>query len=157
MRQPIAWDGDYARGVLAEHKGQPGAMLPMLHALQEAFGYIDPQAVPHIADALNVSKAEVHGVVTFYHDFRTTPPPRHVLKICRAEACQASGGDGVADHACRKLGVKFGEQTSDGRVSLEAVYCLGLCSAAPSAMYDGRLVGRLDRAKVDALVAEAEL
>lgn len=155
VRQPVAWDNDYARSVLVEHEGQPGALLPMLHALQEVFGYVDPQAVPVLAEVLNVSKADVYGVISFYHDFRTTPPPRHVLKICRAEACQAVGGDGLADHACQKLGVKFGEETSDGRVGLEAVYCLGLCSTAPSAMFDGRLVARLDRAKLDELVTEA--
>lgn len=132
-------------------------MLPMLHALQESFGYIDQEAIPIIADILNVSRAEVFGVVTFYHDFRTSPPPRHVMKICRAEACQAKGGNALAEHACERLGLEFGEQTADGRVSLEVVYCLGLCSVAPSAMYDGRLVARLDTAKLDALVAEAQI
>lgn len=157
MGRLIAWDLDHARTVLAEHQARPGAMLPMLHALQESFGYIDREAIALIADALNISRAEVYGVVTFYHDFRTSPPPKHVLKICRAEACQASGGTALAEHACERLGLEFGEQTADGRVGLEAVYCLGLCSVAPSAMYDGRLVGRLSAAKVDALVAEAEL
>lgn len=157
MGQLIAWDPDHARALLAEHQHQPGAMLPMLHALQENFGYIDREAIALIAETLNVSRAEVYGVVTFYHDFRTSPPPKHVLKICRAEACQASGGTALAEHACERLGLEFGEQTADGRVGIEAVYCLGLCSVAPSAMYDGRLVGSLNTAKVDALVAEAEL
>jgi formate dehydrogenase subunit gamma len=155
--QLIAWDPDHARALLAEYQAQPGAMLPMLHALQETFSYIDREAIAIIADILNVSRAEVHGVVTFYHDFRTSAPPRHVMRVCRAEACQASGGNALADHACERLGLEFGEQTPDGRVGLEAVYCLGLCSVAPSAMFDGRLVARLNTAKLDALVAEAEI
>lgn len=157
MGQLIAWDPDHARALLAEYEAVPGAMLPMLHALQETFGYIDPDAIAIIADSLNVSRAEVFGVVTFYHDFRTTPAPRRVMKICRAEACQAVGGNALAGHACERLGLEFGEQTADGRVGLEAVYCLGLCSVAPSAMFNGRLVARLNTAKVDALVAEAQI
>ncbi|MGH6760941.1 MAG: formate dehydrogenase subunit gamma [Phyllobacterium sp.] len=152
----MAWDRDMARAVIDDHKDRPGAMLPILHALQEKFGYIDKEAVPLVADALNVSGAEVHGVVTFYHDFHTAPPAAHVLKLCRAEACQAVGGNDLAARAHEKLGVSFGEVTADGRIGLEPVYCLGLCSVAPSAMFDGRLVGRLDAAKLDALLTESD-
>jgi len=134
----------------------PGPLLPILHALQQEFGYIDREAEPLIADILNVTRAEVHGVVTFYHDFRHAPPARHVLKLCRAEACQSTGGDKLAAHAEAKIGVALGEATADGRVSLEPVYCLGLCAVAPSAMLDGRVIGRMDEAKLDVLLAEID-
>jgi formate dehydrogenase subunit gamma len=109
-----------------------------------------------IASALNLSRAEVHGVFTFYHDFRREPAARHVLKLCRAEACQAAGGDALAARAEAKLGVAIGNTTADRLTTLEPVYCLGLCATAPSAMLDGRVVGRLDDARIDALVAEAQ-
>jgi len=112
--------------------------------------------VPIIAEALNLSRAEVHGVVTFYHDFKSEPRGRHVLKLCRAEACQAAGGDALAARAEAALGVTIGGTTPDRRVTLEPVYCLGLCATAPSAMLDGRVVGRLDETRLDALVAEAQ-
>ncbi|MBN8964530.1 MAG: formate dehydrogenase subunit gamma [Rhizobiales bacterium] len=150
------WDIEIARTVIAEHKKMPGALLPILHALQETFGYIDREAEPLIADALNISRAEVHGVVTFYHDFRNVPPGRHVLKLCRAEACQSTGGDALAAYAEGKVGVALGNTSADGRISIEPVYCLGLCAMAPSAMLDGRVVGRLDTQKIDTLLAEAD-
>jgi formate dehydrogenase subunit gamma len=156
VKRSIAWNRDIARAVVDDHKDRPGAMLPILHGLQETFGYIHKEAVPLVADALNVSGAEVHGVVTFYHDFHTAPPAAHVLKLCRAEACQAVGGEGLAARAHEKLGVSFGKVTADGRIGLEPVYCLGLCSVAPSAMFDGRLIGRLDTAKLDAILAESD-
>src|SRR5271165_1935852 len=109
-----AWDADRAQSRINDLKDLPGAMLPILHALQEEFGYIDDQAVPLVAEALNVSRADVHGVITFYHDFRHTPPGRHVLKMCRAESCQAMGCDRVIDHVEKRLGVKLGETTHDG-------------------------------------------
>jgi formate dehydrogenase subunit gamma len=140
--------------IIAEHQALEGPLLPILHALQEAFGYIDRAAEPMIAEALNISRAEVHGVVTFYHDFRSEPAGRHVLKLCRAEACQAAGGDALAARAQARLGTVFGATTPDGRVTLEPTYCLGLCSVSPSAMMDGRIVGRLDEKKLDALIAE---
>jgi formate dehydrogenase subunit gamma len=142
--------------IIAEHKDLEGPLLPILHALQEAFGNIDRAAEPIIAEALNISRAEVHGVVTFYHDFREEPAGRHVLKLCRAEACQAVGCDALAERAEARLGVAFGETTADGRVTLEPVYCLGLCSVSPSAMLDGRIVGRLDQTKLDTLIAETD-
>ena len=150
------WDIDVARAIIAGKQSMSGPLLPILHALQEEFGYIDREAEPLIADILNVTRAEVHGVVTFYHDFRHAPPARHVLKLCRAEACQSTGGDKLAAHAEAKIGVALGGATADGRVSLEPVYCLGLCAVAPSAMLDGRVIGRMDEEKLDALLAEID-
>jgi formate dehydrogenase subunit gamma len=149
------WNDTVARDLIDSAKDTPGALLPILHMLQETFGYIDRGAEPLIAEALNISRAEVHGVVTFYHDFHQTPPPAHTLKLCRAEACQSMGGDRLAALATVRLGVDFGETTPDGRTRLEPTYCLGLCSAAPAAMLDGRITARLDDTKFDALLAEA--
>ncbi|MDH2403125.1 formate dehydrogenase subunit gamma [Bradyrhizobium sp. SSUT18] len=150
------WDETRGADVIAEHSKQEGATLVILHALQEAFGYVTEAAIPMVAQALNLSRAEVHGVFTFYHDFRHKPAGRHVLKLCRAEACQAAGGDALAARAEAKLGVSLGSTTADNRVTLEPIYCLGLCATAPSAMLDGRLIGRLDEKRIDALVAEAQ-
>src|SRR5580693_1732982 len=155
---PIYEPWNAARGseIIAEHGSLEGATLVILHALQEAFGYVPEPAIPMIASALNLSRAEVHGVFTFYHDFRKEPAGRHVLKLCRAEACQAAGGDALTARAEKKLGVAIGNTTADDRVTFEPIYCLGLCATAPSAMLDGRVVGRLDEARLDALVAEAQ-
>ncbi|MDH2347550.1 formate dehydrogenase subunit gamma [Bradyrhizobium sp. SSUT77] len=150
------WDETRGADIIAEHSKQEGATLVILHALQEAFGYVAEAAIPMVAQALNLSRAEVHGVFTFYHDFRHKPAGRHVLKLCRAEACQAAGGDALAARAEAKLGVSLGGTTADNRVTLEPIYCLGLCATAPSAMLDGRLIGRLDEKRIDALVAEAQ-
>ena len=150
------WNADRGAEIIAEHAGLEGATLVILHALQEAFGYVPEPAIPMIAEALNLSRAEIHGVFTFYHDFRHAPAGRHVLKLCRAEACQAAGGDALAARAEAKLGIALGNTTADDRVTLEPIYCLGLCATAPSAMLDGRLVGRLDEKRIDALVAEAQ-
>lgn len=130
--------------ILEAHRGLEGPLLPILHAIQEAFGYVPDSAVPQIAAALMLSKAEVHGVISFYHDFRAAPAGRHVLKLCRAEACQTVGADAVADRIKRALGIDWHETTADGRVTLEPVFCLGLCACGPAAMVDGRLVGRCD-------------
>ena len=130
--------------ILAAHQGLEGPLLPILHAIQEAFGYVPEVAVPQIAKALQMTKAEVHGVVSFYHDFREKPAGRHVLKLCRAESCQTMGADVVADRIKRALGIDWHETTADGRVTLEPVFCLGLCACGPAAMVDGRLVGRVD-------------
>jgi formate dehydrogenase subunit gamma len=150
------WDAARGAEIIAEHARLEGATLVVLHALQEAFGYVPEPAIPMIASALNLSRAEIHGVFTFYHDFRHEPAGRHVLKLCRAEACQAAGGDALAARAEAKLGIAIGNTTADDRVTLEPIYCLGLCATAPSAMLDGRLVGRLNEARIDALVAEAQ-
>jgi formate dehydrogenase subunit gamma len=122
--------------------------------LLEAFGYVPEPAVPMVADALNLSRAEVHGVVTFYHDFRREPAGRHVLKLCRAESCQAMGSERLAAHLEDKLGLRFGETSVDGEVTLEAVYCLGLCALSPTALVDDRVVARLDEKRLDAILAE---
>jgi formate dehydrogenase subunit gamma len=134
----------------------PGALLPILHAVQEEFGYIHREAEPLIADILNLSRAEVHGVVTFYRDFRRAPPGRHVLKLCRAEACQSMGGEKLATSVEARAGIPFGGTTADGRLTLESVYCLGLCALAPSAMLNEPVVGRLNQGKLDAHLLETE-
>ena len=150
------WDAARGAEIIAEHAQLDGATLVILHALQEAFGYVPEPAIPMVASTLNLSRAEVHGVFTFYHDFRREPAGRHVLKLCRAEACQAAGGDALAARAEARLGIALGNTTPDDRVTLEPIYCLGLCATAPSAMLDGRLVGQLNEARIDALVAEAQ-
>jgi formate dehydrogenase subunit gamma len=127
----------------------PGALLPVLHGIQDELGYVPPEAVPMIAGVLNLSRAEVHGVITFYHDFRDTPPGRHQIHICRAESCQAVGAEALIAHAEKKLGVTFHETTADGRITLEPVYCLGNCA-------DRQVHGRVTPARFDALVAGLE-
>jgi formate dehydrogenase subunit gamma len=150
------WSADRAGEIISQHRELEGPLLPILHALQDEFGYIDAAAEPLLAEALNLSRAEVHGVVTFYHDFRSIPAGRHVLKLCRAEACQAAGGDALAARAESRLGIAMGATAPDGSVTLEPVYCLGLCATAPSAMVDGRVVGRLDPQRLDAVLAEVQ-
>src|SRR5215470_9943356 len=147
------WDEARGAEIIAEQLHVEGGTLVTLHALQEAFGYIPEPAIPMVASALNLSRAEVYGVFTFYHDFRKQPAGRHVLKLCRAEACQAAGGDRLAARAEAKLGITMGDTTADDRVTFEPIYCLGLCATAPSAILDGRVIGRLDEAGIDAIVA----
>lgn len=130
-------------------------MLPILHAIQAAFGHVPPAAVPLIAQALNLGRAEVHGVVSFYHDFRDHPAGRHVLRLCRAEACQATGGEAVAEAALKRLGLDWHGTTANGAVTIEPVFCLGLCACGPAAEMDGELIGRISPARVEALLAEA--
>lgn len=149
------WNADRALEIIEEIKVLEGPLLPILHELQEEFGYVPEQALPMIAHALNLSRAEVYGVATFYHDFRREPAGKHVLKLCGAEACQSMGGDHIAACAEKSLGMKIGSTSSDGQVTLEHVYCLGLCAVAPAAMIDGRIVGRLDEARLQGLLAEA--
>lgn len=143
-------------GVIIEaKKSLEGPLLPILHGIQEEFGYVPQDTLPLIAKALNLSRAEVHGVMTFYHDYRDHPAGRHVLKLCRAEACQSMGGDQLAERVKRLLGIDFHQTTLDGSVTLEPVYCLGLCACAPAAMLDGELHGRLDDEGAEDLVREA--
>jgi len=149
------WSEARASEVIAQHASQEGAVLPILHALQESFGFIPDVAIPLVAKTLNLSRAEVYGVVTFYHDFRRELPGRHVLKLCRAEACQAMGAVALADHVRTCLKIDWHETTKDRRFSLDPVFCLGLCATAPSAMLDGKLVGRLDSARIDRLIEQA--
>ena len=140
--------------IIADHAHREGPLLPILHACQRAFGCVDAAAEAQIAKALNLSRAEVHGVVSFYHDFREKPAGRHVLKLCRAEACQAAFGNTVADRAKEKLGIDWHETTPDGAVTLEPVFCLGLCACGPAAMVGDRLVGMLTPKKVEKLIDE---
>ena len=140
--------------VIDEFKGLEGPLLPILHGIQEEFGHVPAETLPIIAEALNISRAEVHGVVTFYHDFRSHPAGRHVLKLCRAEACQSMGGDAIAAQIQQLLGIGFHETTKDGSVTLEPVYCLGLCACSPTAMLDGEVIGRLDADKLEEIAAE---
>ncbi|MCC5901868.1 MAG: formate dehydrogenase subunit gamma [Halomonas sp.] len=137
-------------------KHKPGALLPILHALQDRFGFIPEAAVPIIAEALNQTRAEVHGVISFYHHFRTTPPGRHVVQICRAEACQAVGARQLEAHAKTRLGVDYHQTTSDREITLEAVYCLGNCACGPSIRVDDSVRGRVTREVFDALLDELQ-
>ncbi len=130
-------------------------MMPILHALQEAFGHVPHDAEPLIASILNLSRADVHGVVSFYHDFRRAPAGRHVLKLCRAEACQSMGGEENSRALLHRLGLDWGETTADGRITIEAIYCLGLCANAPNALLDGEPFGRLTAQDLNNLVADA--
>jgi len=141
--------------LISDHSGGEGPLLPMLHAIQADYGHIPQAAIPLIADALNLTRAEVHGVVTFYHDFRERPAGRHIVKICRAEACQAVGGAALADRVLAKLGLDWGGTTANGAVTVEAVYCLGLCACGPAAMVDGKVVGRVDDARMAKILTEA--
>ena len=125
-----------------------GPLLPILHELQGEFGYVPKAALPIVAEVLNISRAEVHGVVTFYHDFHEVPQGRHVLKLCRAEACQSMGGDVLAEKAKVTLGVDWRGTSADGKVTLEPVFCLGQCACAPAAMLDGKVLGRVDATKL---------
>ena len=132
-----------------------GPLLPMLHGLQAEFGYVPQAAVELIAEALNLSKAEVHGVISFYHDFRKAPAGRHVVKICRAEACQAVGGEALGEAVLAKLGLDWHGTTRNGAVTLEPVYCLGLCACAPAAMVDGKIIGRVTEDRMTRILQEA--
>jgi formate dehydrogenase subunit gamma len=150
-----SWSAARAAEIIEAERHREGPLLPILHGMMAAFGYVPEPAVPLVAEALNLSRAEVHGVVTFYHDFRREPAGRHVVRLCRAESCQSMGSDRLADHLAARYGVGFGETTPGGEVTLEAVYCLGLCAQSPAAIVDDRVVARLDEARLDAVLAEA--
>lgn len=140
--------------LIAAHAAFEGPLLPILHAVQAEFGHVPQDALPIIAEGLNLSRAEVHGVASFYHDFRETPAGRHVVKVCRAEACQSMDGEARAGELLSILGVDWHETSNDGRVTVEPVYCLGLCACAPAAMVDGRVIGRIDAETVRDIAAE---
>jgi formate dehydrogenase subunit gamma len=139
-----AWSPDRIGEIVAAHAGLEGPLLPILHAVQAEFGCVPPETVPVLPDALNLSRAEIQGVISFYHDFRAAPAGRRVVRLCRAEACQSMGGAALADGLLARLRIGWGETTADGGVTVEAVYCLGLCAVAPAALVDGEPVGRLD-------------
>ncbi|MCO5063599.1 MAG: formate dehydrogenase subunit gamma [Rhizobiaceae bacterium] len=141
-----------AAAVISDYRGLEGPLLPILHGLQEEFGYVPQETYQLIAEELNLSRAEVYGVVSFYHDFRKAPAGRHVLKLCQAEACQSMGSDQVAAKIRRLLGIDFHETAADGSVTLEPVYCLGLCACSPSAMLDGELIGRVGDDEIDSML-----
>jgi formate dehydrogenase subunit gamma len=144
-------------GVIASHAGAAGPLLPILHGVQDALGYIPAGAVARIADGLNLSRAEVHGVISFYHYFRHHPPGRHVVQVCRAEACQAMQCERTEAHAKQQLGVEYGGTSADGQFTLVAAYCLGNCAAAPSVMVGEKLYGRVTPERFDQVLADWRL
>ncbi|MCF7980870.1 MAG: formate dehydrogenase subunit gamma [Pseudomonadales bacterium] len=133
-----------------------GPLLPILHAVQDYFGHVPKESVPVIAKSLNLSRAEVQGVISFYHGFREQPTGRYVLQICRAEACQAMGGRQLENHARQRLGIDFGETTEDGKVTLEPVYCLGNCACSPSVRVGDQVYARVDNERFDQLLAKMD-
>ena len=142
--------------LIAQHQHMPGALLPLLHAIQDDIGYVPESSYSQIAKAWRLSGAEVHGVVTFYHHFRTHKPGRHVMQICRAESCQAMGSEALEAHAKKCLNVDYHQTTSDDAITLEAVYCLGNCALSPAVMMDEEIYGRVSAEDLDALIAEAK-
>jgi formate dehydrogenase subunit gamma len=147
---------DRVRAVVETHRGDRGALLPILHDIQAEFGYIDQDVLPLLATELNLSRADVHGVVSFYQDFRSEPAGRISVRICRAEACQSVGAEQLVEHAQQVYGTKLGQTNATGSVSLDQVFCLGNCALGPAAQINGRLYGRLDPSRLDAIVAAAE-
>lgn len=148
------WNLQAVQEIIQSLKDKPGALLPILHAIQKAEGYIPPESVPLIADALQQTRAEIHGVISFYHYFRQTPPGRNQVQICRAEACQARGSRELEQHAKEKLGVNYHGTTADREFSLDAVYCLGNCACGPSVRIGDEVFGRVDAERFDELVDE---
>ena len=156
MQNYEKWTSKRAIEIIAQHQDKKGATLPILHALQDVFGCVPLEAEPLIADALNITRAEVHGCVTFYHDFRREPPGRRTLKMCLAESCQAAGVRALVKRAKEKLGVEMGGTTADASVTLEPVYCLGLCHSSPAVMLDKEVYAGLGEEQLDELLKEAQ-
>ena len=144
-----------AKSVLASHGTEPDNLLPVLHAIQDVVGFIPPEQVADIAHAFNLSRAEVHGVISFYHHFRVTPPARHIVQICRAESCQSMGANELLAHAKKTLGCDMHEKDKDGNFSLEPVYCLGQCATSPAIMIDDKLHAKVTPARFDKLIEKA--
>lgn len=155
--RPAPWSQEVALETISTQAGQRGPVLPVLHALQEAFGYVDPRAIPLVAKALNLSRADVHGVLTFYTDLRSSPPGKVRVQVCRGEACQSVGGHALAGHATRSLGVGFGQTAADGSITLDEVFCLGNCALGPTVTVNGKLHGRVHPADLDRLVRDDAL
>jgi formate dehydrogenase subunit gamma len=149
----VSYDRQTAAAIIADFEARPEMLVQILLAFMERFGWISEAAIRQLADELNLSRAEVHGVVSYYHDLRTSPPGRHVVKICAAEACQAMGGRELAAHAAATLGVAIGQSNED--ITLEPVYCLGNCACSPAVLVDGRIYGRVGPERLDAIVAAA--
>lgn len=150
------WKIEEISSIVASLKDKPGALLPILHGIQDHLGYVPPETVPLIARELNLSRAEVHGVISFYHYFRETPPGKNTLYICRAESCQAMGSDELEAHAKQRLGIDYHENTADGEFSLEPVYCLGNCACSPSIMVGSEVHGRVTPERFDEIIAETQ-
>ena len=151
-----AWNEAQASEIIRRHSAREGALLPILHDVQAAFGCVPAEAVPLIAEALNLTRAEVHGVVSFYHDFRDKPAGRHVLKLCRAEACQSMNSEALAQKVLDHFDLDWGGTTPDGRVTVEPIYCLGLCASAPSALLDGEPMARLSPQSIDEIARQVD-
>ncbi len=151
----VAWSEDAALAAIRSLPAQRGPLLPILHALQGTFGYVDPRCVALVANELNLSRADVHGVLTFYSDLRTTPPGRVRVQVCRGEACQSVGGRALAEHATSSLGVAFGATADDGSLTLDEVFCLGNCALGPTVSVNGQLHGRVQTAQLDRLIRES--
>jgi len=147
---------EIVEGAIERHRGKIGALMPVLHSIQESFGYIPKDAVSMLAGAMNLSRAEIHGVLSFYHDFRSEPAGEHTVQMCRAEACQAMGARALEAHARERLGIGLGETTADGRFSLEPVYCLGNCACSPSIRINDKTFARVSAEKFDALIDALE-
>jgi len=147
---------EIVESAIESHRGKIGALLPVLHSIQEKFGHIPPESIPMIGRAMNLSRAEVHGVMSFYHDFRSEPAGEHILHLCRAEACQAMGSRELEDHVKERLGIDYGETTSDGLFTLEPVYCLGNCACSPSLRVNDDLHARVTAEKFDELIEVME-
>lgn len=152
IQTPASFDMAAIESIIAQRKTMPGSLLPILHDIQNTVGYIPPASVPAIAEGLNISRAEVHGVITYYHFFRQHPAGKHVVQVCRAEACQARGGESLAEHAKELLGCDFHGTTADGNFSLEAVYCLGQCASGPAIQIDDDLHARVSPEKFNRLI-----
>jgi formate dehydrogenase subunit gamma len=151
------WNRDTVRNVIADLKDKPGALLPILHGIQDALGYVPPDSVPLIAEALNLSRAEVHGVISFYHYFRSTPPGQRTLYVCRAESCQAMGSKALEAHAKQRLGIDYHETSRDQAFSLEPVYCLGNCACSPAIMVDKEVYGRVTPERLDEIIENMQV
>ena len=147
---------EVVENVVESHRDRIGALLPVLHAIQDMFGFIPPEAIPLIAGSINLSRAEIHGVMSFYHDFRSEPPGKHIVHLCRAEACQAMGASGLEQHARERLGIDYGETTVDGQFTLEPVYCLGNCACSPSIRINDEIHARVSPEKFDELISTLE-
>jgi len=147
------YDKAIASEIISQFGSRPELLVQVLHAFVDRYGFIHDEAICQLAEELNLSRADVHGVVSFYHDFRTTPPRKHVVKICQSEACQAMGSRALTEHAMNRLGADMPGSSDDGQVSLEPVYCLGNCACSPALMIDGKVHGRVDAGKLDALIA----
>lgn len=154
MRDYSDQDLESIQAIIERHQMRPGALLPILHEIQDRLGYIPQQAVPLIAVGLQQTRAEIRGVIGFYHHFRTTPPGRHQLQICRAEACQARGARELEQHAQSRLGIGYHQTSADLAFSLDAAYCLGNCACGPTVRVDNEIVGRVDPARFDRLIDE---